>query len=277
VKSLNLSDSKFEQVGHGFNYDDQHLLLIVSSASIIFVNHNIGIDLAVLFKMSGRGRRNNGRGGRGRGGAGCGGCGRGQGKGQHYNGSANAAKRGVCTNLGTNVFDYGQKSSADQICTSWEKLVQYVGTNYGQDINNKLQNNITDFLIEPVHTNDVLTRHSVSEVMIRTGQLNIHLVLQAEDTIIKASVLAVIDIYAKMKLAIIQNMISQGEFAANIEVPVEFTDSDKTQFSNDWRTLQESNANLVRPSFLANPGPMYPFAPIQNEAVYRLEYSDHII
>jgi hypothetical protein len=40
------------------------------------------------------------------------------------------------------MFDYGQKSAADQMRTSWEKLVQYVGTNYGQDINNELQNKV---------------------------------------------------------------------------------------------------------------------------------------
>jgi hypothetical protein len=102
--------------GHGFNSEDQHLLSIVTSSSILFVNRNIGINTAAFFKMSGRGGRNNGRGGRGRE------CG------HTYTGSANAAKRGMCTNIGTNVFDYGQKSAADKMRTSWEKLVQYVGT-----------------------------------------------------------------------------------------------------------------------------------------------------
>jgi hypothetical protein len=111
--------------------------------------------------MSGRGGRNNGRGGRDRG------------RGHNYTGLANAAKRGLCTNLGTNVFDYGQNSASDQMRPSWEKRVQYVGTNHGQDINNDLQNKFTVVLIEPVHTNDVLMRNIVREVMIRTGQLNI--------------------------------------------------------------------------------------------------------
>jgi hypothetical protein len=84
--------------------------------------------------MSSRGGRNNGRGGRGRGSANRGG--RGRGRGQNYTGSANAAKRGICTNLGTNVFDYGQKSAAYQMRTSWENRVQYVGNNYGKYINN---------------------------------------------------------------------------------------------------------------------------------------------
>jgi hypothetical protein len=101
-------------------------LLIVTSASILFVNRNVGIKLAAFFKMIGRGRRNNDRGGRGRG------------RGHNYTGLANAENRGICTNLGTNVFDYGQKAAADQMRTSWGKLVKYVGTNYGQEINNEL-------------------------------------------------------------------------------------------------------------------------------------------
>jgi hypothetical protein len=125
-------------------------LSIPTSTSIIFVNRNIGINIAEFFKMSGRGGRNNGRGGRGRG------------RGQNYTGSDNAARKGLCTNLGTNVFDYG----ADQVLTSWEKLVQYGGTKYGQDISNELQNKITVILVEPVNTDDVLTRHGVIEVMI---------------------------------------------------------------------------------------------------------------
>jgi hypothetical protein len=119
-----------------------------------------------------------------------------------YTGSANAAKRGMCTNIGTNVFDYGQKSAADHMRTSWEKVVQYVGTNYGQDINNELQNKITVVLIEPVHTNDVMTGHSVREFMIRTGQLNIQRARQAQETIIKATVLAGIYMDNPMKLAL---------------------------------------------------------------------------
>jgi hypothetical protein len=110
-------------------------LLILTSTLTPFVNHNVGINIASLFKMSDRGGIYNSRGGCDRGSATHGGCSRGQGK--NYIGSPNAAKRGMCTNLDTNVFDYGQKSAADQMRTSWEKLVQYVGTNYGQDINNE--------------------------------------------------------------------------------------------------------------------------------------------
>jgi hypothetical protein len=77
TKSLSLSDFKFEQVGHGFNSEIQQPLLIGTSTLIPFVNRTVGINLPPLFKMSGRGGRNNSHGGRGRGSATRGGRGRG--------------------------------------------------------------------------------------------------------------------------------------------------------------------------------------------------------
>jgi hypothetical protein len=82
--------------------------------------------------------------------------------------------------------------------------------------------------------------------MIRNGQLNIQQARQAQETILKASVQAGTDMNTPMKLAILQNEIAQGEFAASIEVPVLLTDSEKTQFSNDWRTFREHNTNLIK-------------------------------
>jgi hypothetical protein len=76
AESSTLSESKFEQVGHGFKSEDHHLLSVVTLASILFVNRNVGINLTAFFKMSGREGRNNGRGGCGRGGASRGGRGR---------------------------------------------------------------------------------------------------------------------------------------------------------------------------------------------------------
>ena len=143
--------------------------------------------------MTGRGGKNNaGRGGRGNSGRG----GRGRGRGQNYTGAASALKKGLCTTLGNNVFDYGQKSAADQMRTSWEKLVQYVGTTYGQDISNELQNKTTVTLVEPVHTTEALTRHGVREQMIRTSQANIQQARRAQHTILQAAVIAAVDLDA---------------------------------------------------------------------------------
>jgi hypothetical protein len=51
---------------------------------------------------------------------------------------------------------------------------------------------------------------------------------------------------APMKLALLQNEIAQGELSANVEVPIVLNDSQKTQFSNEWRTYIERNDNLIK-------------------------------
>jgi hypothetical protein len=76
-----------------------------------------------------------------------------------------------------------------------------------------LQNKVWVFLNEPVHTDDVLARHSVREVVILNGQLNIQQARQAQETILKATVQAGTDMDAPMRLAILQNEIAQGEFS----------------------------------------------------------------
>jgi hypothetical protein len=82
--------------------------------------------------------------------------------------------------------------------------------------------------------------------MIRNDQLNIQQARQAQETILKAAVQAGTDTDAPMRLVILQNEIAQGEFAASIEFPVVLTDSEKTQFRNDWRTFRECNTNLFK-------------------------------
>jgi hypothetical protein len=115
---------------------------------------------------------------RGRG-ASRGGCsvepgGRGRGRGQNYIGTRTAAKSGLCAALGNNVFDYGHRAAADQMRTSGEKLVQFMGTNYGQeDISNELQNKIPVILRKPVHTPEVLARHAIREQMVQTREENL--------------------------------------------------------------------------------------------------------
>ena len=114
--------------------------------------------------------------------------------------------------------------------------MQYVGTNYGQDISNELQNKLTVYLVEPVHVPEVIARHIIRERMIRTGQANIQTARETQNIILESAVTANIDNADPMKLVILDNAISQGEYEANVDVPIVMTDSEKTQSSNEWRT-----------------------------------------
>jgi hypothetical protein len=190
--------------------------------------------------MTGRGRGGSrgGRGGeRGR---------RGRGRGQNYTGARTAAKSGLCAALGNNVFDYGHRAAADQMRTSWEKLVQFVGTNYGQDISNELQNKIPVILSEPIHTPEVLARHAIREQMVRTGEENLQRACLSKRVILETAAALGADPDAPMQLAILDNEIAEGNYKQNNEVAIEMSDSEKTQYSNDWRTYRERNALLTK-------------------------------
>ena len=188
---------------------------------------------------SGRGGKS-GRGGRGKG------SGRGRGRGHNYTGTTSTPKKGLCTTLGSNVFDYGQKSSADQMRISWEKLVQYVGITYGQDISNELQNKKTVTVPEPSHTQAVLIRHAARELMVRGGQSRIQSARRAQQAILQEAAEEGTDPTVPMSLAILENEIAEGDFEAQEDVPIVLTDSEKTQHSNEWRTYRERNANLLK-------------------------------
>jgi DNA polymerase IIIc chi subunit len=82
--------------------------------------------------------------------------------------------------------------------------------------------------------------------MIRNGHMNIQRSQKAQDTILEAAVQAGLEMEAPMKLALLQNEISQGEFSANVEVQIVLNDSQKNQLGNEWRTYRERNYNLIK-------------------------------
>jgi hypothetical protein len=127
--------------------------------------------------MSGRGEQQ-GRGNRGgRDGNSHGGHGRGgRGRSNSYSGlsGALAKHKGLCAALGIH-------GAADQMRTTWEKIVHHVGTIYGHDISNELQNKKTVIIDEPKHTQDVLDKHAAKEVRRQTQQTRLDQARLLED------------------------------------------------------------------------------------------------
>jgi hypothetical protein len=130
--------------------------------------------------------------------------------------------------------------------TSWEKLVQFVGTNYGQDVSNELQNKIPVILSEPVHTPQVLARCAIREQMLQTGEVNLQRARLSKRVILEAATALGTDPDAPMQLSILDNEIAEGNYKQNNEVPIEMLDSEKTQCSNDWSVVaQEYNESWL--------------------------------
>jgi hypothetical protein len=106
--------------------------------------------------MSGQG----GRGRRGRGGRASRGPGSSRGN-AYTSGRVKTTKFGLCKDLKGNVFDFGTTSAADQMWITQEKIAQYIGAKYGEDIANKLQNKMRIVFSAPAYPSLSMTRHAL--------------------------------------------------------------------------------------------------------------------
>jgi len=90
-------------------------------------------------KNGGRGR-SDGRAGR----DGHGGAGR-SGHGAGYSSASKTVKYGLCKEPEGHVFEYGGHGAADKMRVTMEKVQQYVGLKFGEDIANELKNELRWF------------------------------------------------------------------------------------------------------------------------------------
>jgi hypothetical protein len=66
------------------------------------------------------------------------------------------------------------------MCTTQEKIGQYVGIKYGEDNANQLTNKTTITIPPPVYSTAILLRHQEWERHVRTKQMNTRTALDAK-------------------------------------------------------------------------------------------------
>ena len=147
--------------------------------------------------------------------------------------------------LGTNVFDYGHKAAADQMRTTMEKIVQYVGANLGPDIANELENKTESVLAEPAHTAAVLARHANREALVRANRANLQAAREARCTAIQAVIAGdPTNTEAPMELAILQNEIAEAAFQDAQDVEVDLTKDERSEYEGRWKSHNVRKAKL---------------------------------
>ncbi len=117
--------------------------------------------------------QNSGRPGRGPG------NGRGQGRGHEmgYTSKPKTSKVGLCKELENNIFKYGIPNAPNLMCTMQEKIGQYIGIKYGEDIANELTNKAMVTIPPPVYSTAILLRHQEWERHIWRKQVNMRTAL----------------------------------------------------------------------------------------------------
>ncbi len=177
-------------------------------------------------------------GGRGRGGrGGHAGRGPGGGRGNAYtSGSVKMTKVGLCKDLEGNVFNFGTTSTADQMQIRQEKIVQYNGAKYREDIANELQNKTKIVFSAPVYPSATMTQHALQITPVRSQQVRMLTARLSSRTSLEAEIaLAPGNQSLVMELVKLNQDIAQADFEAAQDTPVELNDHEQIDYSNKCR------------------------------------------
>jgi hypothetical protein len=185
-----------------------------------------------------RQRQNSGRAGRGSGNSRGQGCGRETG----YTLKPKTSKVGLCKELENNIFDYGVPNGANRMRTTQEKIGQYVGIKYGEDIANELTNKTTVTIPPPTYSTAILLRYQEWERHVRRKQMNIRTALDAK----LAQLQSASGIKDAVAIAEVKNQVKDVAYHQGQEVPYNLTDSEKLEYGNKSKTHSQRIATLEK-------------------------------
>jgi hypothetical protein len=111
------------------------------------------------------------------------------------------------------VFDFGTTSKANQTRITQEKIGQYIGAKYGEDIANKLQNKTRIVFSAPVYPSAMMTQHALQIALVRSQQMTMSTARLSSRTLLEAEIaLAPGDQSLVMELAKLSQDIAQADF-----------------------------------------------------------------
>ena len=137
-----------------------------------------------------------------------------------------------------------------------EKVQQFVGLKFGEDIANELQNRVKVVLPPPKHSTVAIARHVEYEQLIRTQQTTLLTAMRAqlkalEDAVAAAgsggvSSVSSVDDEALLKIARLKNEIAEIEFESKQEVPHKLTSEESPLYGNEMKTHSLRVATLEK-------------------------------
>ena len=102
------------------------------------------------------------------------------GHGSGYSSKPKTTKVGLCKELEGNVFDYGGHGAADTMIITQEKIQQYVGIKYSEDIGNELKNKVQVVIKPPEYSEAIEKRHVEYQALVRSKQTKLLTARQAK-------------------------------------------------------------------------------------------------
>ena len=126
-----------------------------------------------------------------------------------------------------------------------EKIAQYIGAKYGEDIANELQNKTKVVIPTPAYASATLTRHALRIALVRSQQTTMSIARLASRTSLEEEMNRTPNHRNLVtELAMLNNAIVLGNFKAAQDVPLELTDQERLDYSNECRNQSRRSATL---------------------------------
>ena len=160
---------------------------------------------------------------------------------RNYTGPTGGFKKGLCVQLGKNVFDCGHYSSIAQMEHTWKNLKLYVGMNYGKDICEELQSMEYTELHAPRLPEETHDRHDakVKALVEKEEQARI-----IEIQTLKNKAQSGKDNDALTELALAKNRFAETKEKSQTTSPIALSDIEKIIYAAEWRSYMERQASL---------------------------------
>jgi hypothetical protein len=125
-----------------------------------------------------------------------------------------------------------------------EKIQQYVGIKFGEDIANEIKNKKVVVLTPPKYSNAIELRHQEYEKLVRRKQVNLMRALEVKLSTMQAKEVAGEDV--ALDIANLQNDIDDLEYESRQEVPHKLTMEEAAGYSNNAKTHSLRDATLEK-------------------------------
>jgi hypothetical protein len=151
---------------------------------------------------------------------------------------------GLCKELEGHIFYYGRHGAADTMRVTQEKIQQYVGIKFGEDIANKINNKKLVVLTPPKYSDAIELRHQEYEKLVRKKQGNLMKALEVKLSTLKAQLGSGDDV--ALEIANLENQIDDLEFESRQELPHKLMMEEASGYSNHAKTHSLRKAMLEK-------------------------------
>jgi hypothetical protein len=150
--------------------------------------------------------------------------------------------KGACEALGNDIFEHGQKGSADQMQNTYKAIIKYVGNTFGTNMSTELRNRIHFVIPAPMESATTLTKHKKDTA----HRQKMHDRMQKAR---RAHLAVMMSDPTKFPLDIPKLEIEIDQADYEMETPLEISKSatgeDKTISHNAWKAHGVDSQNLV--------------------------------